>query len=176
MTLAPTAPSMAAARAANVATKTLEMTGGSAFTKTLLAIGDKLGHGGELSVGFLEKATYPGDPDDPEKAGLKVAQVAFWNEFGTSRAPPRPFFRNMIAEKAKTWGRALGLNAKNNKYDAKGTLTAMGHGIRDQLVESIVKFRDPPNAPYTIRKKGFDKPLIDTGVMQRSVDFEVKVK
>jgi hypothetical protein len=51
----------------------------------------------------------------------------------------------------------------------------MGTVIKDQIVQSIVSTNSPPNAPSTVRRKGFDKPLIDTGVMQRSVDFVVEV-
>ena len=49
----------------------------------------------ELEVGFFESATY--------KDGTKVAQVAYWNEYGTPTIPPRPFFRDAIKEKSKEW-------------------------------------------------------------------------
>lgn len=32
------------------------------------------------------------------------------------------------------------------------------------------------NAPSTVARKGFDKPLIDTGHMRQSVNFEIKGK
>ena len=31
-----------------------------------------------------------------------------------------------------------------------------------------------PNAPSTIARKGHDKPLIDTGTLKASIDYEVK--
>lgn len=31
-----------------------------------------------------------------------------------------------------------------------------------------------PNAPSTIRRKGHDKPLIDTGKLKASINFEVE--
>lgn len=37
----------------------------------------------------------------------------------------------------------------------------------------ITDLRDPPNAPYTIEKKGSDNPLIDTGSMRSSVTYKV---
>lgn len=164
-----------AAAGASVATRTVEITGGDKLKKKLAEIAHQLGHGSSLSVGFLSDATYPAGAKKP---GLKVAQNAFWQEFGTSNIPARPFFRNMIAEKSPTWGRALGMAAKNNGYNAKNALTAMGHGIKDQLVESILKTNEPPNSPATIRRKKHknNKPLIDTGVMIRSVDFVVEEK
>ncbi len=146
--------------------------GGAALQRHLDTIAAQLGTGAAVNVGFLENAKYPQDKDAKGPA-LNVAQVAFWNEFGTSRAPPRPFIRDMIASKSGRWGIALGLNLKATKYNAEQSLALMGEGIKDQMVTSIVQFKDPPNAASTIARKGFNKPLIDTGVMQRSVDFQV---
>lgn len=159
---------------ASVATRTVEITGGDKLKKKLAEIAHALGNGAELSVGFLSDATYPASADG--KAALQVAQVAFWNEYGTSRAPARPFFRNMIAKQSPRWGRALGMNLKNNRNNAKDALTAMGEGIKDQLKESIIETNEPPNAPYTVAKKGFNKPLVDTAHMLRSIDYVVAVK
>ena len=41
-----------------------------------------------LTAGFYEGSLY----DD----GKHIAQVAFWNEFGTENIPPRPFLRMTI--------------------------------------------------------------------------------
>lgn len=150
---------------------TLKLSGGAKMRAKLDEIASRLSSGGTLRVGFLEGATYPAKP---HAKSLNVATVAFWNEFGTINAPPRPFFRRMIAAKSPRWGEALAKIAKASGYNSKRTLALMGTGIKDQLVKSIVDFTTPPLAPSTIKRKGFSKPLIDTGVMQRSVDFEVK--
>lgn len=152
--------------------KTLEVKGGDKLASALRQITAKLGNGNVgVKVGFLEGATYPGDD---ENAGLPVAQVAFWNEFGTSRAPARPFFRGAIAQHQGEWGGQLADSLKASNMDGKRALALMGTIIKDQVVQSIVDTNSPPNAPSTVRRKGFDKPLIDTGVMQRSVDFVVE--
>ena len=91
----------------------------------------------------------------------------------TITIPPRPFFRTMIKERAKTWPAAIEANLKATAYDAAKTLALMGEIIKGQLQQAIQDFRVPGNAPSTIRKKGFDKPLIHTRVMWRSVDFKV---
>lgn len=121
-----------------------------------------------LRVGFLQDAAHPDRTN--------VATVAFFNEFGTSRAPPRPFFRNMIAAKSGQWGQALVKILRANGGDTHAALELMGGGIRDQLVESIRDFSSPGNALSTIAAKGFDSPLKDTMVMSRSVNFEVSDK
>jgi len=159
-----------------VATKTLDFKGGAKMAAKLRELGARLGPGGAIKVGFLEGATYPATADDPDKAGLPVAQVAFWNEFGTSRAPARPFFRNYISEHSDEWPAALGAALKLSNYDTKQAFAIVGTVIKDGIVKSIVDTNSPALSPVTIARKGFAKPLIDTGVMQRSVDFVVDVK
>lgn len=87
--------------------------------------------------------------------------------------PPRPFFRRMIAAKGRTWGAEIAKLLKANNYHAARTLDQMGLLIKGQLQESILNFTTPRNAPSTIARKGFDRPLIDTGYMLQSVDYEV---
>ena len=50
----------------------------------------------------------------------------------------------------------------------------VGALIAGQLQKSINETNNPPLSPRTIARKGFDKPLIDTGHMWNSVNFEVK--
>jgi hypothetical protein len=91
----------------------------------------------------------------------------------TITIPPRPFFRNMINANQDTWGPTLAALLKENGYDSKQALGALGEDMVGQLKESINTFTDPPNAPSTIAGKGFDKPLIHTGQMVDSVSKEV---
>lgn len=152
--------------------KVLEVKGGDKLASALREVTARLGNNdARVKVGFLEGATYPGEG---ENAGLPVATVAFWNEFGTVKAPPRPFFRGAIALHSPEWGGQLGDALKASDMDGRAALGLMGTIIKDQVVQSIVDTNSPPLAPSTIARKGFDKPLIDTGVMQRSVDFVVE--
>jgi hypothetical protein len=144
------------------------LSGGDKLKSALDEIARKLGSAAVLRVGFLEGATYPD--------GTSVPLVAAINEFGApSRGqPPRPFFRQMIAADSPGWPEAVSENLIATGYDAKQTLERVGAGIAGQLRESIEKFTDPPLAASTIARKGFDKPLIASGHMQNSVDFEVE--
>lgn len=146
----------------------LSLKGGEALTRRLKEMADRLGQGGSLRVGFLEGATYPD--------GTPVALVAAANEFGRpdQNQPPRPFFRQMIAEKQGAWPKSLGAVAKASDYDIDQTLGRMGEGIKGQLQASIQKLDNPPLAPSTVAAKGFEKPLIDTGHMMNSVDYEIE--
>lgn len=154
---------------------TAQLQGGDALRKHLVTIARRLGAPGAVNVGFLEDATYPGVHGirGTKRFAGPVAQVAFWNEFGTETTPPRPFIRDMVASKSPRWGLGLGIALRATNYDAHKSLRIMGEGIQGQMVQSIRNFRDPPNSPRTIAIKGFDKPLVDEGIMERSVDYQV---
>ncbi len=144
------------------------LSGAEAVMKKLESIMKGMG-GGEVSVGFLEGATYPD--------GTSVAAVAFWNEFGHGGkfpAPPRSFFRSMIATESPGWSVKMAKLAKATNFDGPRVLAMMGDDIKGSLQQSINDFVYPPLSPSTIAAKGFDKPLIDTSHMLNSVDYEVK--
>lgn len=141
--------------------------GSDAVMKVLEDIAKRMG-GGEVSVGFMEGATYPN--------GTPVAGVAFWNEYGvpSRNQPPRPFFRQMIAAESPTWPGKMAKLAKATDYDGDRVLALMGEDIKGALQKSINDLQDPPLAPSTVEAKGFGKPLIDTSHMLNSVSYEVK--
>lgn len=130
---------------------------------------------GTLKVGFLAGVNYPATygKNGKVKPALPVATVAFWNEFGTKRAPPRPFFRSTITAQSATWGQNLGKALIYYKYDGHRALMAVGERAKDDIVTSIMRWTAPPNAPYTVARKGFQKPLTHTGYMARTVDYQI---
>lgn len=103
---------------------------------------------------------------------LHVAQVAFWNEFGTQTAPARSFFRSMITKESPQWGESLGNYLTSSEYNATRALGLMGTEIQDELKESINSW-PADNAELTQHIKGFNRGLQDHAVMIRSVDHEV---
>lgn len=120
----------------------------------------------QLKAGFLEGATYPD--------GTPVPMVAATNEFGNpaNNQPPRPYFRNAIAEHEGEWQEAMATLIENGG-DARDALSLLGEIIVDDIKESIRQLDSPPLSPVTIARKGFDKPLIDTSNMLNSVSYEV---
>lgn len=173
--------------------------GADGVSKALEEIARKMG-GGEVSVGFMEGATYPD--------GTPVAAVAFWNEFGHGGpfpSPPRPFFRNMIAKESPNWPKTMAALAKATNYDGPKFLAMMGEDIKGALQQSINDFADVElsattlmlreiygNNPHEIRARdvlaaqelvaeGYEgasgtqaHPLIWTGHMVNSIAYEVK--
>jgi hypothetical protein len=92
----------------------------------------------------------------------------------TVTIPARPFFRSMLDQKASGWGVQAGKALKAADFNAKTALASMGELIQRELQDSIRDLQTPPNAASTVRKKGFNNPLIDHGDMLRLVNFEVK--
>lgn len=141
--------------------------GGEKIIKRIREIASHIGAGGKVRAGFFENATYPD--------GTPVAMVAAIQNWGAPRAgiPPRPFFSNMVKDKSPTWGAGLAKALKATDYDVHKSLAMMGEQIVGDLRQSIKDTNDPPLAASTIRRKGFDKPLIDSAHMFNSADYEV---
>lgn len=143
----------------------IKLTGGTLMQARLDSIAHQLRGATSVRVGFLENASYPD--------GTKVALVAALNDFGTGTQPPRPFFRNMVNAKSPDWPRTMANLIRQHGYDAKMVLGLMGQGIVGQLRQSIVDTNSPPLAPSTIAAKGHAKPLVESGHMLNSADYEV---
>lgn len=147
------------------------MAAGDKMAEALKRIADGVAKRQTVSVGFLAGATYPNN------AHTSVAAVAAFNNFGTSKSKPRPFFTRMVAEKSPKWGAKLAKVLIAADYDAKLALERMGLGIKGQLEDAIVAFNDPADSDATIARKqakhGKNATLVDTGVMLKSIDFEV---
>lgn len=117
-----------------------------------------------VRVGVLENATYPD--------GTPVAMVAFWNEYGTRTSPVRAFFRTTVSEQKKNWVLSV-QNLMKMHNDPQRVMGLIGEHMKGNIVESIATWSDPPNSAYTVAKKGFNKPLVDSSQMSRSITFEV---
>lgn len=144
----------------------VKISGGDKLTARLAEIAQNADKAAAVEIGFLEGATYPD--------GTSVPLVAAMNEFGNEHSPPRPFFREMIAEKSGEWPYAVGGLLVANNYDARRTLEQTGAAIKGQLQQSITTFVGAPLSPRTIARKGHSKQLIDTSVMINSADYRVK--
>lgn len=123
-------------------------------------------------VGFFDK--YYG----PENDNLSVAQVAQWQEEGNDKIPMRPFMRYYIMQLEKDNKLISELSPYINQI-ALGTMswTQLYNKLGDELVSDlkqvIKEWSVPMNAPLTIELKGFNDPLIDTGKMLDSVEYQL---
>lgn len=116
------------------------------------------------------------------EAGLFDAEqaiIGIYNEYGTMREgkphiPPRPFMQNAINTDEKKWQTVFGNQLVKNKYDVYQSMTALGATVAESIQNSIVNGSYVDNAPATIARKGFNKPLIDTGLMLQAITFRVQ--
>jgi len=151
------------------------VTGGEKLQAYLTTLAARAASGGAVKVGFLEGARYSDTHPirGTARKPLPVALVAFWQEFGTKRAPARPFFRTTIAQKSGEWGAIFAKALPYYQMDGAKALAALGTVMQSDIRASIVTWSSPPNSPRTVAIKGFNKPLVDDGTMQRTVNYQV---
>lgn len=150
----------------------VKISGGDKWKKHL----EKYREEPELHVGILSGATYQGEGDESQ-AGKKVAEVAYWNEYGTQKIPARPFFRNTIEEKKEEWVQAVASEVKRGQ-SIENALTAVGDNITADIVDTIKQGIEPALSETTLanrKKKGHTSttPLMDSMTLIKTIDFEV---
>jgi hypothetical protein len=120
-----------------------------------------------VNVGWFEDQTY--------EDGLPIAMVARWNEFGTKAGiPQRPFMRRTMMKHEKEWIETLKTIVqreidKDKNINIDKALKKFGEIVKGDIQETILEGGFVKNAPATVKKKGFNMPLVDTGVMISSI-------
>lgn len=125
----------------------------------------------QIGAGFFA------DKNEKNKDGVSVVDRAVRNNYGIG-CPARPFATVTKAENERKHARnsakaiisgiihtdaamaVQGLNAEAKEYGAE-----MKKAIKDWTI--------PHNSPVTIKKKGFDDPLIETGQMMEKTEGRV---
>lgn len=131
----------------------------------------KLFQGYVVTVGIHEK------DGSRDAGGATNADAGFWNEFGTSRIPERSFLRSTFDEGLRVYkdtSKKAAVFAIRTGASFDKALAILGLKVSSDVKETIRSRIDPANAPSTIAKKGSSTPLIDTGQLLNSIDFEVK--
>ena len=118
------------------------MRGGDKFRQRLTELAKQAAMA-KVRVGIIEQANYEGSD------GESVAQVAFWNEYGTARTPARPFFRNTIAERKTEWAKLAGKFMQANGGDVRQSLSDLGQIAVDDIKETITNGNFAPNSEVT---------------------------
>ena len=93
---------------------------------------------GSVQVGFIDSDQAP---------------IAFYNEFGHKGrfpAPPRPFFRTMVANESPKWPAMMATSLRVTKMDGKKTLAFMGEEIDGALKQSITEGHYQALSPVTL--------------------------
>lgn len=130
-------------------------------------------HGLVIEVGFQadQKA-------DDGKTSL--AEIAYHNHFGTVDKngqvliPARPFM-DALSENTDQLYQFTG-QALEALSTSREVAEAVGSKAQSIIQDAIRNGDWEPNAPSTVKKKGSDKPLIDTGKMRQGVSIRFDKK
>jgi hypothetical protein len=132
---------------------------------------------------FVKLGALPGTYEN----GEKISDVLAYNHFGTETIPPRPVLR-MAAERlsAKFVKERLEAYMKNvAEYSKRGRMGDVKQAeivfLQDLGRQSITEAKKiidsggelQHNAPATVAKKGFNKPLFESGELQKKLSYEV---
>ena len=128
-------------------------------------------------------------PGVHKKTGEKFSDVLAWNHYGTETIPPRPVLRiaaeNILSSpEMKKHMKAYFKNVieytrRGRLNDLKDVETKMLTALGQQVAAEAKRIIDrnsgelQHNAPATVAKKGFDKPLFETGELKKKISYEV---
>lgn len=123
-----------------------------------------------IKFGWIDGKSYPASSDN---AGIPIAQVAAWQEFGrggnanTPAIPSRPYFRQAIDMAKQNYNKEL-KNIFLNVLYGTNTATSLeklaGELVKDYS-ESVLMQNYQRLAPMTVAIKGHSYQMDDTGVM-----------
>tara|TARA_R110000744_G_C19371770_1_gene563155 strand:+ start:27916 stop:28446 length:531 start_codon:yes stop_codon:yes gene_type:complete len=136
----------------------------------------------EVQVGAFSGARYGKGNNN-----LPVAQVMQWNEEGHRNGgrydgtytPPRPFMRTFFfaLHKSPVFQKFLALRIKGifeGTHSWRNMYEDAGEFVEEGLKMTVDKWSTPPNKASTIKEKGFNDPLIETGKMRNSIKYRIK--
>lgn len=121
----------------------------------------------------VESGYFKEQPDHPT-ADMSYAQLMAIHEYGYGGLPERPVreitMSSMKGEVGKIIKRNLFRLSEEKLLDLIGKNTT-------ELAKSIFGESPPlePNSDYTIDMKGFDAPLIDSGVLRENWSYRVSI-
>lgn len=129
-----------------------------------------------VKVGVLAN----GKGREKNEDGITMLELAAIHEFGSPKAgiPERSFIRRTMRDKRDELGRVCANVAKKYIFGevtlerGLNQLGAIAAGMIKSTVTSGAHI-PPPNAASTIKAKGSDRPLVDTGRMIGSVTWKV---
>lgn len=120
-----------------------------------------------MKVGIMADKTYPD--------GMKVAHVGWINDQGAPHAhiPSRPFFRETVFRNQAVIPKMVAALLKNNEPDA--VLRLVGEHMVGEFTDTVMTWKDPPNAQSTIDAKGYDAPLrANDKQLRNSFSYEIE--
>jgi phage gpG-like protein len=123
------------------------------------------------------KASRPGgEPDNVAVATIHEFGAVIARGGRTYRVPERSFIRSTVDAHAKKYtslAARLAGRVLDGKMDIEKALALLGQVVKADIIRAINRGIEPALAPSTIAQKGSSKPLIDTGALKQSLDYQV---
>ncbi len=125
-----------------------------------------------LSLGLNKNLKYYKGREKP----VRVSTVFLWNEFGIG-APRRPAVGDLFKRKRRKYlstfktMMAVYLLPKTQSGAWQSRLNNFGKRVVFDIKNAIKAYKKKPNADYTVKKKGFNDPLIETRKMVNAWEY-----
>jgi hypothetical protein len=108
-----------------------------------------------------------------------VLDRGFFTEYGTEHIPEYAWQRVAVNLNKKDIHKAMRKAAKDmildNDFD-NSRLNEPGEITAKIMKNEIQRVKSPENKPATVKRKGFNKPLIETWLMHDSINYKVEDK
>ena len=108
--------------------------------------------------------------------GESIIDVAISNNYGLG-VPRRDFMTKSTErwnEECQKEVQAMGEELTLGKINAIAFLKKLGMKGKKIITNEIIKLHTPPNSPLTIAMKGSSNPLVDSGDMAKSTQYEIR--
>lgn len=132
---------------------------------------------GEMNGLHVVVGVPEGAEERDEDGPATMAEVAFYNEFGTEHIPERSFLRSTVDENnrkyVQLYEQLMGA-VLEGKISVKKAMGLLGEKAKADVQRKIRSNIPPENAESTIDKKKSTKTLIDTGQLVQSITYEVR--
>ena len=128
-----------------------------------------------IRFGWLTKAKYP---NDERHKNLYVAQVAFWQEYGTHKIPARPYFRQLVNKVKRQFSqdiREFFIKVTQGVCD-DAKLKYLANEIEYSFHSNVSRQHNAPLRRYTIEAKGNDSQWDETGRLLNSFKSQLFFK
>lgn len=136
-----------------------------------LNYGATINHPGGTAYGYKTKTDAKNDKFRFLKNGQGYAVIGYTKPHDIV-IPPRPWLIPGVASGTREIIAQIRDGIKSHQ-PVDDLLEGVGLVAAGKVQEFMTELRDPPNAASTIRQKGSDNPLIDTGALRASVISKV---
>lgn len=125
-----------------------------------------------VQVGFFDGKLHP-------SGDMTIAEVAAVQEYGTREVPARPFMTTTVMRDQEFL--VYLENGLSSIYwgvtpNAKRGLRGAGQVLAESMKASVETWSNPANSLSTVRRKGFNDPLVETGTMKENISWRLVSK